>query len=318
MNQSRLTRFNAVLERFMPLLTPTGVVCGFLLGSRISGFAPAVTFLFAFITFSGALSMNARDFMRVIKNPKPILVFLFSFHIVIPVAVRILAGLAFPGESSFVTGLVLLFAIPTAVSSYIWTTIHKGNGPLTLTIILIDTILAPILVPFIISTLMRTTIRIDSTGMFVSLVWMIVLPSIFGILLNQSSKGKIPSKLVPAFTPLSKLLLIAVIAINASRVTSSVTSFEPVFIPLALACFAFSFMGLFIGSLAGKAMALDRADRVSTIYAVGLRNISAALVIALEFFPARVAVPVLMGILFQQTLASVAGLIFVPNKGASL
>lgn len=297
----------------MPLLTPTGVVCGFLLGSRISGFAPAVTFLFAFITFSGALSMNAGDFLRVIKNPKPIFAFLVSFHIIIPVAVRLLAGLAFPGEPSFVTGLVLLFAIPTAVSGYIWTSIHKGNGPLTLSIILIDTILAPFMVPFTVSALMRTTVRIDSTGMFVSLVWMVVLPSIFGILLNQSSKGKIPSLIVPVFKPLSKLFLVAVIAINSSRVSSSVTSFEPVFLFLAFACLVLSFMGFFIGALTGKAAGLNRRDSVSTMYAVGLRNISAALVLALEFFPPRVALPVLMGILFQQTLASVAGLIFIPD-----
>jgi len=300
----------------MPLLTPTGVVCGFLLGSRITGFATTVTFLFAFITFSGALSMNALDFMRVIKNPKPIFAFLFSFHIIIPVVVRVLAGLAFPHESSFVTGLVLLFAIPTAVSGFIWTSIHKGNGPLTLSIILIDTLLAPIMVPFTVSTLMRTTVRIDSSGMFISLVWMIVLPSIFGIIINQTSKGKIPSMLVPLFAPLSKLFLIAVIAVNASRVSSSVTSFEPIFLLLALACLVLSLMGFFVGSLAGKAIALDRADSVSTLFTVGLRNISAALVIALEFFPARVAIPVLMGILFQQTLASVAGHIFVPHKGA--
>ena len=296
----------------MPLLTPTGVVCGFLLGSRISGFAPAVTFLFAFITFSGALSMNAGDFLRVIKNPKPIIAFLVSFHIIIPVAIRLLAGFAFPDEPSFVTGLVLLFAIPTAVSGFIWTSIHKGNGPLTLSIILIDTLLAPFMVPFTVSTLMGTTIHIDSTGMFVSLIWMVVLPSIFGILLNQSSKGKIPSLLVPVFKPLSKLFLVAVIAINASRVSSSVTSFEPVFLFLALACLVLSFMGFFIGALTGKVAALNRADRVSTMYAVGLRNISAALVLALDFFPPRVALPVLMGILFQQTLASIAGILFVP------
>jgi len=262
--------------------------------------------------------MNAGDFLRVIKNPKPIFAFLISFHVIIPLAVRLLAGIAFPNESSFVTGLVLLFAIPTAVSGYIWTSIHKGNGPLTLSIILIDTILAPFMVPFTVSALMRSTVRIDSTGMFISLVWMVVLPSIFGIMLNQSSKGKIPSLLVPALKPLSKLFLIAVIAINASRVSASVTSFEPVFLFLAFACFVLSFMGFLVGALTGKITALDRGDRVSTMYAVGLRNISAALVLALEFFPARVAIPVLMGILFQQTLASVAGYIFVPHKGAAI
>ncbi|MNJ80971.1 hypothetical protein D3C77_795600 [compost metagenome] len=38
-----------------------------------------------------------------------------------------------------------------------------------------------------------------------------------------------------------------------------------------------------------------------------MRNISAGAVLAVTYFPAPVAVPVVLGMVFQQTLASLAG-----------
>lgn len=301
-------RLNAILEKAMPVLTPTGLVIGFLLGPKLAGLTPLVTVLFAFITFTGALGMNTKDFVAVVKNPLPLAVFFVSSHIVIPVAIRFLAAAVFPSEPAFITGFVLLFSIPTAVSGFIWTSIHKGNGPLALTLILLDTMLAPIVVPSTVSLLANTSVRIDAAGMCLSLVWMVVVPSILGVAINHASDGKIPRRVVPLAKPLSKLFLLAVIAVNASRVTGSVTAFEPIFVLLAAACLAFSFSGFCAGTLAGKLSRANRGDTVSLMYAVGLRNISAALVLALEFFPPRVALPVLTGIVFQQTLASIAGI----------
>jgi bile acid:Na+ symporter, BASS family len=42
-------------------------------------------------------------------------------------------------------------------------------------------------------------------------------------------------------------------------------------------------------------------------FSSGMRNISAGAVIAVSFFPAAVAVPVIVGMLFQQILASLNG-----------
>jgi tagaturonate reductase len=306
--------FNIFLEKLMPLLTPIGVIAGFLLGNRISGFAPAVTFLFAFMTFTGALGMSIRNFIDVIRKPLPICVFLFCFHVVIPVAVRFIAGAVFRTEPAFITGLVLLFSIPTAVAGYIWTSIHNGNGPLSLTLILIDTILAPFLTPFTVSFLLTESITIDSTGMLISLVWMVVVPSIIGVCINEFSRGKIPPAVTPCFKPLSKIALLCVVAINSARVSGSVTSVEPVFLLLALMCLLLSFLGFLIGQAAGGLLRLQRPDRVTIMYSTGLRNISGALVLALNFFEPRAALPVITGILFQQTLAAVTGKILLPKE----
>lgn len=304
--------FNILLEKGIPLLTPCGVIIGFLLGSRISGFTTAVTVLFAFMTFSGALGMSIRNFVDVIRKPLPIFVFLFCSHIIIPVIVRIIAGLVFRTEPAFVTGLVLLFSIPTAVAGYIWTSIHNGNGPLVLTLILIDTVLAPLVTPFTVSFLLSESIQIDSTGMLISLVWMVVIPSIFGVCINEFSRGR-ATVLNPYLKPVGKIALLCVVAINAARVSGSITSPEPVFLLLAFICLTLSMVGFLIGRAAGGLLRLPHADLVTITFASGLRNISAALVLALNFFEPRAALPVITGIVLQQTLTALMGKLLIPK-----
>lgn len=298
---------NHILEKGMPLLTPCGVLAGFLLGTRISHLAPMVTYLFAFITLTGALTMSERDFVSVIRKPLPIFVFLFVSRLAIPVIVSLATRFFFSDDITLVTGFVLLFSIPTAIAGFIWTSIYGGNGPLSLSIILLDTLLAPILTPATVSILMGSRIAIDGSGMFASLVLMVVIPSAVGICINALSKGEVPRKVVPFFKPLSKIGLLTVIAINTSRIASTVTSFEPVFIKLAVACIAFSLLGFFLGALGAKSTGLSYENTVTVMYASGMRNISASLVLALQFFEPRASLPIVTGILFQQTLAAFAG-----------
>jgi tagaturonate reductase len=307
-------RFNTFVDKGMPLLTPCGVLIGFLLGSRISGYTTQVTLFFAFMTFSGALSMNIRNFFDVIRKPLPIFVFLFCSHIVIPVMVTLVAKVLFTNEPAFITGLVLLFAIPTAVAGYIWTSIHNGNGPLALTLILIDTVLAPFLTPFTVSFLLSESIQIDSTGMLISLVWMVVIPSILGVCINELSKGQVPKAVTPYFKPFAKIALLLVIAINSARVSNSITSFESVFFVLGIAALLLTIAGFLIGHAAGKILHLHPIDMIAVTNASGLRNISAALVLALDFFEPRASLPVIAGIVFQQSLAALMGKILTRKE----
>ena len=310
-------KFNKTLEKGMPLLTPTGVIIGLLLGNRVAHLAPAVTVLFAFMTLTGALSINAKDFIAVFKKPLPIVLFLFCFHILMPIIAYFSAKIFFSNDEALITGIVLLFAIPTAVAGSIWSTIHNGNMSLTITLILLDTILAPFLTPFIVSVFMGKVIKINALGMFISLVWMVVIPSIIGICINQFSKGKIPKKILPYCKPFSKFALLFVIIINSGRIRTSIHEFETIFILVTFVALFLSFTGFALGAGCGRLLKLPHKDCVSLMYGSGLRNISAALVLALTYFEPRCGIPIVIGIVFQQTLAAISGIILLPQKANS-
>ena len=54
-------------------------------------------------------------------------------------------------------------------------------------------------------------------------------------------------------------------------------------------------------------MKCTQGEIVAIVYTGGMRNISAGAVLAISFFPPAVAVPVVIGMLFQQVLAALFG-----------
>jgi predicted Na+-dependent transporter len=62
--------------------------------------------------------------------------------------------------------------------------------------------------------------------------------------------------------------------------------------------------GYFLAWFIAKSLKREEGDVISLTFSGGMRNISAGAVIAVQYFPGPVAVPVVVGMLFQQILAS--------------
>ena len=303
-----LNRLNQSLERIMPIITPTGVILGLILGSRVSWMKPSVTWMFAFLTFSGALGISSSNFLNVVKKPKNILIFFLGTNIIMPLLAWMLASLFFGSQPAVVTGYVLLLSIPTAVSGYIWSAIYRGNGALSLTLILISTILAPILTPYTINLLTQSSVAIDTSSMILSLLKMVVLPSLLGVSLNSLTKGKVTVNVAPTLKPFSKVALFFVIIINTSLVSERLLAEATwAYLPIALLCAFLAASGYPIAYSLGRLAKIPHEENISITFASSMRNISAALVLAIEFFPAQTALPVIFGIVFQQTVCAFMG-----------
>ncbi|NBK20745.1 MAG: bile acid:sodium symporter family protein [Spirochaetia bacterium] len=306
--ETGLNRLNKTLERLMPILTPLGVLVGLILGFRVSWMKPSVTFLFAFLTFSGALGISSSSFLRVIKKPRNLLVFFLGTNIIMPVIAWALASLFFGSNPAVVTGYVLLLSIPTAVSGYIWSAIYKGDGALSLTLILVSTIFAPLVTPFTISFLTQSSVSLDSTSMMISLLKMVVIPSLLGISLNSATKGGVTVHLAPALKPIAKIALFFIIVINTSLVSERLLADASwSYLPIALLCAFLAASGYPISYTLGKLAKIPHEQNISITFATSMRNISAALVLSIQFFPAQTALPVIFGIVFQQTICAFMG-----------
>ncbi|HKL57204.1 MAG TPA: bile acid:sodium symporter family protein [Sphaerochaeta sp.] len=306
--ETSLNRLNKALERLMPVLTPTGVLLGLILGTSVSPMKPSVTWLFAFLTFSGALGISTSSFLKVVKRPKNILVFFLGTNIIMPIIAWTLASLFFGSDPAVVTGYVLLLSIPTAVSGYIWSAIYKGDGALSLTLILISTTLAPLLTPFTISFLTQSSVSIDSISMMLSMLKMVVIPSLVGVSLNSLTKGGVTVHLAPALRPFSKIALFVIVIINTSLVSERlVADASWTYIPIALLCAFLAISGYPIAYTLGRLAKVSYEENISITFATSMRNISAALILSIQFFPAKTALPVIFGIVFQQTICAFMG-----------
>lgn len=300
--------FNKKLEGFMPLLTPTGIILGLLLGSTIAWMKPAVSWLFAFITFLGGTSICFRDFGNTLKKPVFLIGYALCSYIMMPLLAKFGASLIFPDSAEIVSGFVLLRAIPAAVSGTIWATIYSGNMAVCLSILVLDTFLAPVLTPFIFSTIAGTAIEVDSMGMVKSLVMMVVIPSILGMAAREYKSGKINNHVTPILKPFSKIFLLFVIMINTAQVSERlIENASWQYVAIALSSLGLAILGFILSFYIGKLLRLNGEDSVALTFSVAMRNISAALVLAIDYLPADAALPCIFGIVFQQSLCALMG-----------
>jgi predicted Na+-dependent transporter len=304
-----LKTINQRLEKMMPFITPTGVVLGVLFAAYLKDFSYLIPWIFAFMTFSGSLSSNFSSLREAIVHPFPIFIALAILHFIMPIWAWGIGHLAFSGDGYTITGLVLSMVIPTGITSFIWVSIYKGNIPVTLCIILIDTLLSPLIVPWSLSLFIGQKVEMDSVGIMLGLMKMVVIPSLLGMFLNQFTKGKVKEMLSPKLAPFSKAALGIVVMLNGAVVAPYLRHLSLKLAGIIGVVFFIALTGYLLSYGIGRILKRDKETTVSLIFTGGMRNISAGAVLAVSYFPAAVAVPVVVGMLFQQVLASLNGLL---------
>ena len=304
---------NQKLERLIPLTTPLGIFLGLLLPFIFINLRPFAPFLFGVITFAGALKLRARELGDTVKKPITILLFFITSHIIMPVLAMLSSSVLFPG-TDIITGFVLLFAGPTAVSGFIWVMIFRGNKAFGLSFILLDTLLAPVIVPYTLYLLLKESVSMDMSGIAVSLCIMIVIPTVLGVAVNEISRGKIPEKICPFLDPASKLSLFLVVAANASSLAHVISLNDPLVWKTAAVCILLTVTGFLLAKAASVIFKIDRDRSISLIIAGGLRNNAAVMTLAVTFFPQAAALPTLVSVIFQQSLAALMGKILIKKN----
>ncbi|WP_147535350.1 bile acid:sodium symporter family protein [Bacillus marasmi] len=302
-----LGSINRVLERMMPIITPVSVIIGVLLTDELKSWSYLVPWIFAVMTFIGSLGSNFKSLKDVFTHPMRLITVLLILHIIVPLWALLLGHITFSGDIHTITGIVLAAVIPTGITSFIWVSVYKGNAPLALTIILVDTFLSPFIVPYSVSLLAGEKVVIDTFGMMQGLLGMVVIPSLLGMTLHEVTKGKVKQKLGVPLAPFSKIGLAAVVMINSSVVAPYLKNFDVKLLTIAALSLTVSASGYMISVGVGKLLKWGRGDVTTLMFTGGMRNISAGAVIAVAYFEPAVAVPVVIGMLFQQVLASIFG-----------
>lgn len=304
-----LQRCNRFLEKWMFLVTPCCLAAGVLFPSVAGLGVPYVPLVFAFMTFIGGLKSSFRDIAAVFRSPLPLLACLVTLHLVLPAAACGLGRLLFPDNPNVVTGMVLEFSVPAAVVGLMWVSIYRGNSPLSLALVILDTLLAPFLIPLTLRLLVGSQVAIDTSRMMEELIFMIALPALLAMVLNQLSRDRVKEPWPARLAPYSKFCLIFVVTANSSEAAPYIRHLNAQRLLAAGCILLLATCGYVIGWLLALLFRQPHDITVSMIYGAGMRNISAGAVIASTYFPAEVVFPVMIGTLFQQILAALFGML---------
>jgi predicted Na+-dependent transporter len=202
-------------------------------------------------------------------------------------------------------GFLIGASIPIGVTSVIWTSITRGDVSQALVAVTADTLLSPFLLPVFIVLVAGQTVHIHYGQMLVELLMMVTIPSFLGMAVNALTHGRLVRFTHSAGGFTSKLALFGVILINASAVGPEI-NWNLSLLKMLLTILILSVSGYYLGYAGSYVLKERRRDTVATmIYNVGMRNISFGSVLAVTYFPAAVAIPVTLAMLYQQPLAAV-------------
>ncbi|MBO8137851.1 MAG: bile acid:sodium symporter family protein [Desulfotomaculum sp.] len=265
------------------------------------------TLSFTYMTFAASLDTSLADFLSRLSRPWLSIWMLIFIHGVMPFIAYIIGLVFYPGpENELIRlGFLLGASIPVAVTSILWSQMVGGDVPLTTATVTLDTLISPLLLPLFIVLVVGKTVHIDTMNLLMRLFWMVTVPGFLGMIIHDYTKGafKKYTQSIGGFT--SKIAIILVVYINASAVAPEIEWNYSV-IKLLLVILIVSISGYSLGFLSSYILKGHQHKRmVSMIYAIGMRNNSLGLVLALTYFPPAVALPITLSMLYQQPLAAV-------------
>lgn len=300
-----MNTLNLFLQKRLAFLTPLSVCIGLLLANQLHLFVSIVPWMFAFITFASSLGIQANKLKTTLMRPFPIIVSLLIIQCIMPCLAYSVGHLAFSTDPFTLTGLIIAFIIPTGVVSMMWVSIYGGNLSLSILIVVINTLLAPLFIPLSLFLFIGANVEIPITDVMTSLIWMIVVPSLLGMFVQYLSYLR-ANAIQTTVAPFSKLALCIVIAIN-SAVAAPVILFDIELLMIAIVVLFVASFGYLLGIAVAKLCKYEKDVMISFMFHSGMRNISVGATIAILYFPAKVSVPVVIGALFQQSLAAIFG-----------
>lgn len=311
-------KLNDFIEKYMMLIAPLAIILGIIFGDVLLAYTSFVPYLFAYVTFAMAIGCSVKHMKIVFSEPRRLLLMLAVIHILMPILIYWLAGLMFGYESPYVVGLVMFTLIPVGISSVIWVSMTGGNVSLVLAIVVIDSLLSPFIITGGLRLLFHQSIQLDTMSMLTDLLIIIVGPTLIGVLLHELTKGNIASAIKPYSAPLSKLCFVVVIILNAAALSPSLEQLKGdliKIIPISIGIVLLSYGFGYISSMKEQ----ERANKITMSYASGIRNVSLGAVIALTYFTPQTAMPILIGILLQQPIATIISMFLqkLNNRTAS-
>lgn len=191
------------------LLLISGI--GFIYPEKIIWFQGSwITYSLGAIMLGMGLTLEAEDFVRILKQPKPILIGTVLQYTIMPVLGYTL-GYVFQLPEPYAVGLILVSCCPGGTASNVITFLSKADVPLSVTLTSVSTILGILMTPFLVALLIGSRLEIDRLGLVITTFQVILVPVALGLFL-KSLFPKLTKEIQDFFPVLSVLLIAMIVA----------------------------------------------------------------------------------------------------------
>lgn len=281
------------IEHFMPLLILA--VAGAALCCPQTGLwidSAAISPLLAVVMFGMGMNMSWKDVEPVLKQPKNILFGCAAQFLIMP-ALAMLLGKGFALDTALLTGVVLVGACPGGTASNVITFLARGDIALSVGMTTVNTLLAPLVTPFIVWLLLRTSVEVDAPAMFRTIAMVVLAPITLGLLLHRTTE-KHPA-IRQVMPTVSVLAIAAIIACIVSHQAPQLLATGGVILIVVV---LHNLGGFACGYLLARLLRLNTAQAKALSVEVGMQNSGLATALAQSSFP-TLAMATVPGVLFS-------------------
>lgn len=277
---SFLQKMSAWIAGHMSLLVVLIAALALFLPASFVWIAPsAITPMLGIVMFGMGLTLKPTDFKLVLMRPKDIIVGELAQFLIMPTLAWLLCRLlSLPQEIAL--GVILVGCCPGGTASNVICYLAKGDVALSVAMTTVSTLLAPIVTPALVLLLAGKSVEVNVSGMFLSIVQVVILPITVGFVINHFF-GKFTQKIVSLLPMFSTLAVAAIIGIVVSHNAVSILQCS---LLVAAAVVLHNLCGFGLGYVAARLLGLNMSKRAAVSIEVGMQNSALATSLAATHF----------------------------------
>lgn len=241
----------------------------------------AINPMLGVIMFGMGLTLSPQDFRIVFSRPKDIIIGCLAQFTVMPLlALGLSWAFALPKELAL--GVILVGCCPGGTASNVITYLAKGDLALSVGMTATSTLIAPLLTPLLVWLLAGTMVEVDTIGMLLSIVYVVIAPIAVGLIF-QRYLPKFTKEIVPYLPAFSSVVIAFVVGIVVSHNADRLLVGGMI---VVLVVMLHNLCGLSLGYIIGRLLGLADAKRRAISIEVGMQNSGLASSLATLHFAA--------------------------------
>lgn len=277
-----------VITKFFTLWVVVFAVVAILFPTTFKRLAPYIPYLLMAVMFGMGMTLTARDFGEVFRQPKGVGIGIVLQFVIMPLTGFLLANV-FNLPPELAAGLVLVGSVPSGTASNVMSYIAKADVALSVTMTSVITLLAPFVTPYLYLWLGGKWIPINPVSMLWDMAKIVLIPIALGLIIRHSlgeTRSKSISRVMPAVS------VIAIVAIIAAVVAASKARLVTVGGLVLLAVVTHNLLGYLFGYLSSRYIfRLSEVQSRTVAIEVGMQNSGLAAALAMKFLTPVAALP---------------------------
>ena len=222
------------------------------------------------------LTLTTEDFKRIAKRPIPVVLGTVAHYVIMPGLAWLLC-MIFHLKGATAAGVILVGSCPSGTSSSVMAFLSGGDVALDVSIETLSTLLAPLMIPTLLSFLAGQYVSVPAQSLFLSTLRIVVVPIILGVLVHSIFGKKIDAiiKIMPLISQAAILLIVGAVV-------------SALVIPVVM---LHNLCGYALGFGFSKILGLEEPQQKAITFEVGMQDSSLGATLAMKYFVPQAAIP---------------------------